>query len=141
MSEQTCGTCGQPGRTVPLTVEGQVVGESVLHENDDGIVTHNVMYPRDGGPPELPEGSGFSFRVPDIPDEPVPWSRALPGEHLPALDRFRERYLTTRPPPGEPDEPHRVLRDVQIQWMSLDLEPGPYQAIPEAAGEDEEGDR
>lgn len=112
MTEQTCGTCGRPGRAVPLTAGGQVVGESVVHEDDQGLLTHNIMYPRAGEPPELQEQARFSFRVPDepdLPEMPAPWSRVVPA----------------------PDQP-RVLRDVHLEWLSLDAEPGPYQAVPEA---------
>lgn len=35
-------------------------------------------------------------------------------------------------------EPTRVLRDVTLQWLSLDTEPGPYGTIPEAAEDEEE---
>ena len=78
MSDQPCRTCGQPGRTVPLTMEGQVIGEAVIHETGEGVMTHSYVYPGSLVLPEtLHSTSGFSVRVPDEDEPDVPWSRAV----------------------------------------------------------------
>jgi hypothetical protein len=83
MSEQPCRTCGQPGQTVPVKVEGEVVGEATLHEDDEGVMSHVFPYTAAPLPPEEIRGK-FSFRVPgDDLDDWVPWSRRLPPPDVP----------------------------------------------------------
>jgi hypothetical protein len=40
-------------------------------------------------------------------------------------------------PPPDPGQPPRVLREVQILYLSLDLYPGPYGGIPQATDRDQ----
>lgn len=53
------------------------------------------------------------------------------GDQVPGLSSgFREDTPEPAPVPGQPV---RILRDVQLRYLSLGLWPGPYGSIPRAS--------
>ena len=110
-----------------------------------------------GPPPAFRVGTVYSFTYPAQPEEIPGKGQATPRFASGAFDRSIGSViplkLEARPvghvrvlkadvaPDGASVEftyeitdldPPRVLRDVTLQWLSLDTEPGPYGAIPEA---------